>query len=126
MTKKQLKGIIKECIREIVFEENFLSPLISEIATGVTAGKQIIDEAKTNTPKPNEEPNYSRLAETRKRLLDGIGGETLGGVDVFKDVSADRVQQKDKGNPGISMTKLSEIPGLARAAGVVKAIKAKR
>ena len=96
MTKKELKSIIKECIREIVFEENFLSPLISEIATGVSSNTHTINEVKTNTTKPSKAPNYNKISHARKKLLDGIGSSALGGVDVFKDVSAEHWGQKGK------------------------------
>jgi hypothetical protein len=125
MTKKELKSIIKECIREIVFEENFLSPLISEIAVGVSSGRQTISEVKTNTSKPSQAPNYNKISQARKKLLDGIGNSTLGGVDVFKDVSVQRVNEK-RDEPGISMKSLEKIPGLANAANIVKALESKR
>lgn len=125
MTKKELKSIIKECIREIVFEENFLSPLISEIAMGVSANKQTINEVKTNITKPSQEPNYNKTLEVRKRLLDGIGNNSLGGVDVFKNVSSERINQRRE-EPGISMKNLEKIPGLANAANIVKALGSKR
>tara|TARA_R110000824_G_scaffold92754_2_gene224746 strand:- start:1903 stop:2280 length:378 start_codon:yes stop_codon:yes gene_type:complete len=125
MTKKELKSIIKECIREIVFEENFLSPLISEIATGVSSNTHTINEVKTNTTKPSKAPNYNKISHARKKLLDGIGSSALGGVDVFKDVSAERVNERRE-EPGISMRSLEKIPGLANAANIVKALGTKR
>ena len=125
MTKKDLKSIIKECIREIVFEENFLSPLISEIAAGVSSSRQTINEVKTNTSKPSQEPNYNKISQARKSLLDGIGNSVLGGVDVFKDVSAQRVNEK-RDEPGISIKNLEKIPGLTNAANIVKALKSRR
>jgi hypothetical protein len=125
MTKKELKSIIKECIREIVFEENFLSPLISEIAVGVSSNTHTINEVKTNTTKPSQTPNYNKISHARKKLLDGIGKSTLGGVDVFKDVSAERVSERRE-EPGISMQSLQKIPGLAKAANIVKALETKR
>ena len=125
MTKKELKSIIKECIREIVFEENFLSPLISEIAVGVSSNTHTINEVKTNTTKPSQTPNYNKISHARKKLLDGIGKSTLGGVDVFKDVSVERVSERRE-EPGISMQNLEKIPGLANAANIVKALETKR
>ena len=125
MTKNELKSIIKECVRELVFEENFLSPLISEIAVGVSSSRQTINEVKTNTSKPSQAPNYNKISQARKKLLDGIGNSTLGGVDVFKDVSVQRVNEK-RDEPGISMKSLEKIPGLANAANIVKALGSKR
>ena len=57
--------------------------------------------------------------------MDGIGNSVLGGVDVFKDVSAQRVNEK-RDEPGISIKNLEKIPGLTNAANIVKALKSRR
>ena len=50
--KKILKPLIKECIKEVLFEEDgALSHVIKEVAVGL-AGKQQINEAKVTPPKP--------------------------------------------------------------------------
>ena len=37
MKKSELKNIIKECVKEVIFEEGVLSGIITEVANGLTA-----------------------------------------------------------------------------------------
>ena len=36
MKKSELKDIIKECVKEVLFEEGVLSNLVAEVAFGIT------------------------------------------------------------------------------------------
>jgi len=89
--KKILKPLIKECIKEVIFEEGVLSTVITEVVKGT--GTQV-----TNKPQPTlqmkqkqkanfenqrgllEEKRKAELARKRK-LLDATG---LRGVDIFE------------------------------------------
>ena len=63
--KKILKPLIKECIKEVLLEEDgALSHVIKEVAVGLI-GKQQIKQRK-------------------KQLLDAIGRDAYGGVNVFE------------------------------------------
>jgi hypothetical protein len=44
MKKSELKNIIKECVKEVIFEEGVLSGIITEVAQGLT-GASIIQES---------------------------------------------------------------------------------
>ena len=37
MKKSELKNIIKECVKEVIFEEGILSGIITEVAQGLSA-----------------------------------------------------------------------------------------
>lgn len=84
--KKVLKPLIKECIKEVLFEESgALSHVISEVASGlsVAPAKQIVKEAQT--PKITNTENANKvLREKKKKLLDAIGKEAYGGVNIFE------------------------------------------
>ena len=77
--KKILKPLIKECIKEVIFEDGTLSTIISEVVKG-TSG-QIVEHKQENTYRTletNEEASR-RLQEKkmqaqnrRKALLDAI------------------------------------------------------
>ena len=48
MKKSELKNIIKECIREVIFEEGVLSNIVTEVATGMRASNtSVVREAVT-------------------------------------------------------------------------------
>jgi hypothetical protein len=85
--KKVLKPLVKECIKEAIFEEGILSTLVAEIVSGM--GKPIVEN---NTPDPKfdvirqerQEKVSERLQESRNKMLEAIGKESYGGVNVFE------------------------------------------
>ena len=88
--RKVLKPLIKECIKEVIFEEGTLSTIISEVVTGLD--KPMVVEAKKPTQQfeteeqAKERLEKRRLMETqkRKKLLDSIGGDAYNGVNLFE------------------------------------------
>lgn len=89
--KKILKPLIKECIKEVIFEDGTLSTIISEVVKG-TSG-QIVEHKQENTYRTLEtnEEATRRLQEKkmqaqnrRKALLDAIGRDSYNGVDLFE------------------------------------------
>ena len=49
--KKILRPMIKECIREVIFEEGTLSTIISEVVRGTSSQQVVVSETKTNPVK---------------------------------------------------------------------------
>jgi hypothetical protein len=65
MKKSELKNIIKECVREVIFEEGMLAGVVSEVVQGL--GKPMIQEtARPASPSPKP---VSRSPKQRKRCL---------------------------------------------------------
>ena len=88
--KKVLKPLIKECIKEVLFEEEgALSHIISEVALGLTGTtKTVVKEAPRQTYK--QTTNTSRINEMKqrkKKLLDAIGKDAYGGVNIFEGIT---------------------------------------
>ena len=80
--KKILKPLIKECIKEVIFEDGVLSSIVSEVVKGV--GSPIL-ESKT-TPVPTASVDVKKkIAESRKKMLDAIGKDSYGGVNIFEN-----------------------------------------
>ena len=80
--KKVLKPLIKECIKEVLFEEDgALSHVIKEVATGL-GNKQQITEIKAVSPRP--EIKNEQLRQRKKKLLDAIGKDAYNGVNLFE------------------------------------------
>ena len=74
--RQVLKPLIKECIKEVIFEEGILSNIVSEVAQGL-GGQTIVETQQPTPPQRNyEEENrvaQQKLQETRKRMLDAVG-----------------------------------------------------
>ena len=80
--KKILKPLIKECVKEVLFDETgALSHIIKEVASGLST-KQAISETKQAPPvSANRSKN---LNNTKKQLLDAIGKDAYGGINIFE------------------------------------------
>ena len=90
MKRSELKAMIKECVKEALFEEGVLSEIIAEVAFGLTKAQNIMLEQKA-PQKPSsqvqqklneekEEEHRKKLLETKKKMLDAIGGEKMSNV----------------------------------------------
>ena len=90
MKKSELKNIIKECVKEILFEEGVLSNLVAEVAFGISKAQGQLLESNS-APPPEEKfikkasgaaakERKQRLDETKKKMLSAIGGEKLQSV----------------------------------------------
>ena len=83
--------MIKECIKEVIFEEGILSNIVAEVAQGL--GGATLVEAR-QPAKPSFEDNAAREAlleqrkaaaeERRQGLLSAINTDAYGGVNVFE------------------------------------------
>ena len=91
MKKSELKTMIKECVKEVLFEEGVLSNLVAEIAFGITKAQGTIVESTPpkQTRKPNidkamvaeqQEEKRKRLLETKRKMLDAIGNSKMSNV----------------------------------------------
>ena len=90
MKKSELKNIIKECVKEVLFEEGVLSNLVAEVAFGITKAQQTLVE--TSQPLPvdtkrlkeakllEEEKKRKKILETKRKMLDAMGSSKLANV----------------------------------------------
>jgi len=84
--KNMLKPLIKECIKEVIFEEGALSTIISEVMKG-TSGSQQIVETRTQQPKQDfarQERKMQEAKQRKRKLLDSIGKDAFNGVNLFE------------------------------------------
>lgn len=86
--KKFLKPLIRECIKEAIFEEGVLSALVAEVATGM--GVHQITESNTTNQVSNvqqrqqSEKITERMRESKNKMLDAIGRDAYRGVNIFE------------------------------------------
>ncbi len=74
MKKSELKKIIKECVKEVIFEEGVLSGIITEVAQGLQGQTRLQEDIRPNSPPPG-----------RKSVMEAIGNN--GYEDVKKQFS---------------------------------------
>lgn len=66
MKKSELKLLIKECVKEVIFEEGALRSIVTEVAQGLTAHPVVVESR--SEPVKITPPNAARRA-----VLDSIG-----------------------------------------------------
>lgn len=98
MKKSELKEIIKECVKEVIFEEGVLANVIAEVAFGLTKAQSIMVEDANSVQnsrlreeksallerQKTEESTQKKLLETKRKMLDAIGGKHTKNVNVFE------------------------------------------
>ena len=123
MKKSELKNIIKECVKEVIFEEGVLSGIITEVATGLGATR--LQESPVQAPVTSR----PALSETKKEVLRAVGNQ--GYEDLKKRFSNPGLFEGTKpipegksngplsglspGDPGLD---ISAIPGAANWAAI--------
>jgi len=90
--KRLLKPLVKECIKECLYEEGLLSSVISEVVKGLNTNviREDVAPPKVVRKPPMRMETTRRpkevLREHRKKLMDAIGKEAYGGVDIFEGI----------------------------------------
>ena len=87
--KKVLKPLIKECIKEVMFEDGTLSSIIAEVMRGTQQAptQPIVEQRQYQKPQARletDEEAKARLAAKRKTLMDSIGKGAYNGVNLFE------------------------------------------
>ena len=128
--KRLLKPMVKECIKECLYEEGTLSTVVSEVVKGMSGGviRENIESVPTAQPvtpmfPPQRERKSEALADQRKKLMDAIGADSYGGVNIFEGVtpgSAPRSPEAaassplgdmDPSDPGIDISSIVALGG---------------
>ena len=90
-SKKDLKSLVKECVREIMFEEGMISDLVSEIAGGFAKANLLEVKQPTGhnlterVVERKQAPKVEKKAYTEnKRNLTEVLKKNFGGIDLFE------------------------------------------
>jgi len=110
--------MIKECVREVLLEEGMLSKIVQETAVGLTNAKVLKEQKQEKVSKVHRtEVAHKKNIEARKRLLDSIGSQKLGGVDIFENTTPMATEGSGKSplsgqQPGDAGIDISNLPGM--------------
>ena len=124
--KRLIKPIVKECITESLIEEGILSSVVSEVMKGMAP--TIMESAPVAATVPvrdnsralqeAQDRRLQHAKESRKQLLDAIGADSYGGVDLFEGTSPAPTQQSPEsqaqsplgsvapGDPGVDISRI--------------------
>lgn len=127
MKKSELKNIIKECVKEVIFEEGVLSGIITEVATGLNGSNTTL---QTSAPKKMSR----QMSEAKKHVLDAVASKSYDDVkqkfsnpELFSGTTP-IVENAGQGalsgvDPRDSGVDISRIPGASNWGNVLKNIK---
>ena len=119
--KKMLKPLIKECIKEVMFEDGTLSSIIAEVmrGTGVVQSQPIVENRQPIKQHPRletDEEATARMDAKRKKLMSSMAKGSYNGVNLFEGTTAVPSDTSSTGqgalagvssnDPGIDITKL--------------------
>ena len=128
--KNIIKPLVKECITESLLEEGLLSNVISEVMKGMSP--VIMESAPVADPtagmqkaamREAQEAKLRQAKQDRKKLLDAIGSESYGGVDLFEGTTPAPAQQSPEsqaasplggvapGDPGVDISGILGLGG---------------
>lgn len=131
MKKTELKNIIKECVKELIFEEKILSNIITEVATGLNFSGNTLQETKT---PPTRTPIPKQITKTREKVLSSIGQngyddlkKTFPDPSLFEGTRPIPAEGDNKGAlggvaAGDAGVSLESIPGFGNWGSVTKAL----
>jgi hypothetical protein len=124
MKKSELKNIIKECVKEVIFEEGVLSGIITEVAKGLQAPKLVQETAKTREARShNSGPNREVLAAIAKDNYADVKNK-FQNPELFEGTrpapSGDGRGPLSGVDPNDSGVDLNNIPGMSSWASLAK------
>ena len=113
MKKSELKNIIKECVKEVIFEEGTITSIVSEVVRGIAP---TLHEGHVPNPRAAADPP----SRDRKSVLDAIGKNSYGDIrkkfsnpEAFEGTTPLVESQKgaalagvDPQDPGVDISKL--------------------
>jgi len=124
MKKSELKNIIKECVKEVIFEEGVLSGIITEVAKGLQAPKLVQETTKTREARShNSGPNREVLAAIAKDNYADVKNK-FKNPELFEGTrpapSGDGRGPLSGVDPNDSGVDLNNIPGMSSWASLAK------
>ena len=83
-----LRPLIKECIKEVIFEEGVLSQMITEVVVGLKDTETLVESRKPQVAETRSnniaDRESKKLQETKRKMLNAIGSDAYSGVDLFE------------------------------------------
>jgi hypothetical protein len=83
--------LIKECIKEVMFEDGTLSSIIAEVMRGTGATQPIVENKRPATLQPRletDEEAKARLDAKKKKLMSSMDNGAYNGVNLFEGTTA--------------------------------------
>ena len=67
MKKSELKNLIKECVREVIFEEGALRTIVTEVTQGLSTKQPIMEQRISTSSAPEQR------TDVRSKIIEAMG-----------------------------------------------------
>tara|TARA_R100000951_G_scaffold114660_1_gene120115 strand:- start:194 stop:565 length:372 start_codon:yes stop_codon:yes gene_type:complete len=119
MKKSQLKELIKECVREVVFEEGALTKIVAEVAQGFTQAAPIVEQAPARQVDPKIRERIMREVGPKPTRQPTEAETSLREMPFFTNTEPLTENNNPAGEAGLD---ISNIPGMSQWGNVLSKI----
>ena len=115
MKKSELKDLIKECVREVIFESGVIRSIVTEVAQGL--GTSTLTETKSVNRAPQRDVKNAVREQIARSL--SVTAEESSAPNRFSDnplFKGTKPLQENVQNPGVDITSLPGIQNWAKIA----------
>ena len=132
--KKIIKPLVLECINEVLLsEQGMLSNIVSEVAKGISSASIVTEQRHVPPPREQTRDTISAhrrnrdaeadLNKHRKSLMDSLGKDSYGGINLFEGIEPAPAQRKPEhsaanpignmapGDPGVDISGILALGG---------------
>jgi len=119
MKKAQLKELIKECVREVIYEEGALTKIVAEVAQGFTQAAPIVEQAAPRQADPKVRERIMQEVGSRPQRMETELEKKFKDMPFFAGTEPLSENKNPQGEAGLD---ISNIPGMSQWSNVLSKI----
>jgi len=119
MKKAQLKELIKECVREVIYEEGALTKIVAEVAQGFTQAAPIVEQAPVKQTDPKIRERIMREVGPKPQRQPTELEKKFKDMPFFAGTEPLSENKNPQGDAGLD---ISNIPGMSQWGNVLSKI----
>ena len=119
MKKAQLKELIKECVREVIYEEGALTKIVAEVAQGFAQSAPIVEQAAPRQADPKIRERIMQEVGSRPQRMETELEKKFKEMPFFAGTEPLSENKNPQGDAGLDIT---NIPGMSQWGNVLSKI----
>ena len=119
MKKAQLKELIKECVREVIYEEGALTKIVAEVAQGFAQSAPIVEQAAPRQADPKVRERIMQEVGSRPQRMETELEKKFKEMPFFAGTEPLSENKNPQGEAGLD---ISNIPGMSQWSNVLSKI----
>ena len=119
MKKAQLKELIKECVREVIYEEGALTRIVTEVAQGFTQAAPIVEQSVPKQADPKVRERIMQEVGSRPQRMETELEKKFKEMPFFAGTEPLSENKNPQGDAGLD---INNIPGMSQWGNVLSKI----